>query len=426
MALYERTREIRSGTPSATTCSSSTGRCSAPCARAATSPTTSTSTPRTSRGTAPVRRPPRSCQEIALSAGRGTASTCECRAATLHMPRPGAPGVPHRPLPHLLRRRRSAPLPVRDRRVDRRARAGLGRAAARSTSRAAAALVPANAEQLVEHLYGADWRRPKPGFNWNLDRTDSAPEGLMTTAMRTKVYWANFYARTELQRRLDLLRVRRRAREDTPATVIDIGCGDGRDACAFGAAGRTVLGLDQSRGRHRARDRARRGSSASRSGSAFEACDVADVDDLGRALDLAAGDSRRADAVLPALLPARDPRGRAGAADGARSTRTPARGHASRRSSAPTRTRRPAKVHTKPLPALPERHGLQRDPARACGFTIVHEEEGTGLSPYQRRGPGAVPRDRAPLRSDGRVAHVTSAAVHTPGARGVRLGVAID
>ena len=33
---------------------------------------------------------------------------------------------------------------------------------------------------------------------------------------------------------------------DTPGTVVDIGCGDGRDALAFGTAGRHVLGLDQS------------------------------------------------------------------------------------------------------------------------------------------------------------------------------------
>jgi hypothetical protein len=43
-------------------------------------------------------------------------------------------------------------------------------------------LVPVNAEQMVEHLYGADWRLPKPGFNWHLDRTDHAPEGMLTDA----------------------------------------------------------------------------------------------------------------------------------------------------------------------------------------------------------------------------------------------------
>jgi hypothetical protein len=42
------------------------------------------------------------------------------------------------------------------------------------------AAIPDNAEQLVEHLYGDDWRRPRPGFNWSLDRTDQAEEAQLT------------------------------------------------------------------------------------------------------------------------------------------------------------------------------------------------------------------------------------------------------
>ena len=55
-------------------------------------------------------------------------------------------------------------------------------------------VVPVNKEQLVEHLYGADWRTPKPGFHWSYDRTDRAEEGRLSQQMHEEIYWANFYA----------------------------------------------------------------------------------------------------------------------------------------------------------------------------------------------------------------------------------------
>lgn len=105
-------------------------------------------------------------------------------------------------------------------------------------------LIPVDAETLVEHIYGEDWRRPKPGFQWALERTDVADEGRLTTEQRTRVYWANFYAHTQYTSGSAFFEfVNERA--ETPGRILDIGCGDGRDACAFGAAGRTVLGVDQ-------------------------------------------------------------------------------------------------------------------------------------------------------------------------------------
>ena len=104
--------------------------------------------------------------------------------------------------------------------------------------------VPVNAEQVVECLYGADWRQPKPGFHWPRDRVSSA-RGKLTRAQRSKVYWTNFYAHTRYTSGSSFSELLN-ARPDTPTTVIDIGCGDGRDSCAFASAGRQVLGLDQS------------------------------------------------------------------------------------------------------------------------------------------------------------------------------------
>jgi hypothetical protein len=106
-------------------------------------------------------------------------------------------------------------------------------------------VVPVNKEQFVEHLYGADWRSPKPGFHWPHDRTDRAAEGRLPQQMHEEIYWANFYAHAKHaggSTFFDFVN----GREDTPNVVIDIGCGDGRDSFAFGTAGRTVTGLDRS------------------------------------------------------------------------------------------------------------------------------------------------------------------------------------
>ena len=81
-------------------------------------------------------------------------------------------------------------------------------------------------------------------FHWPRDRVSSARgkltaraalEGVLDELLRPHQY-------TSGSSFSELLN----ARPDTPATVIDIGCGDGRDSCAFGSAGRQVLGVDQS------------------------------------------------------------------------------------------------------------------------------------------------------------------------------------
>ena len=107
------------------------------------------------------------------------------------------------------------------------------------------ALVPVAAEKLVAHLYGEDWRQPKPGFNWDIDRTDWAPEAHLSQEQRTRVYWADFYNRHQFDSGSTFSRFVAE-RPGTPGALVDIGCGDGRDACALGATGRTVLGVDAS------------------------------------------------------------------------------------------------------------------------------------------------------------------------------------
>ena len=243
-------------------------------------------------------------------------------------------------------------------------------------------LVPVNGEQMVACLYGDDWRQPKPGFNWVLARTDNAPEGAVRQELRTKVYWANFYAHTRYTTGSTFCDWMA-DQPYTPATVIDIGCGDGRDSYAFGASGRTVLGLDQSPvGIEHAQSRAVTQGLANVS---FRVCDVAEVDGLGQALQEVVDHSSGPtlfylrfflhaihEDVQEALLTAIDTHARPDDLFAAE-FRTDKDEHTS-------------KVHTKHYRRFQQAATFVSDLSER-GWEIVHEEESSGLSPYQGEDP---------------------------------------
>ena len=244
-------------------------------------------------------------------------------------------------------------------------------------------LVPVNDEQMVAHLYGEDWRNPKPGFNWNLDRTDSAPEGNLTPEQRTKVYWANFYSRNRYTSGSTFFEFVN-AQPGLPQNVLDIGCGDGRDSCAFGAAGRTVLGVDQSPvGIEHASAHAAEVGLADK--VAFRTCDVADTDDVGRAMDQFEEKSAGPVAfymrfflhaipeqVQADLMKAIDTHARPG--DWLVAEFRTDKDEAN------------AKVHTKHYRRFQNAEEF-RDSLPEFGFEVSHFEEGTGLSPYKGEDP---------------------------------------
>lgn len=143
-------------------------------------------------------------------------------------------------------------------------------------------LRPKNPEPLVAHIYGDDWKLPKPGFHWSHARRDVADDGVLTTAQRDKVYWSNFYARHSNTEGSTFFGEVSKL-DDLPDAVIDIGCGDGRDSCAFGQIGRSVLGIDQSGvAVEGATARAKQLGVGER--ATFEVCDVSDSEALGKAL----------------------------------------------------------------------------------------------------------------------------------------------
>ncbi len=246
------------------------------------------------------------------------------------------------------------------------------------------ALIPVNSEQLVQHIYGDDWRRPKRGFNWNVDRLDWARDGLISPSLRTEIYWANFYAAHEyttgstFSTFID-------EHPDTPGTLIDIGCGDGRDACAFARSGRSVIGLDQSAvGIEHANGHAERMSVAAT--ARFRVCDVADTVALGSAIDEVIAETsgpimfylRFFLHAIPADLQ-----------DGLMQT-IAAKARTGDRFAAEFRTDKDKdnlKVHTKHYRRYQNAQEFVDALADTYGFTVRHQEERAGLSPYGEEDP---------------------------------------
>lgn len=144
----------------------------------------------------------------------------------------------------------------------------------------ATVFAPRNAEALVAHLYGPNWRVPNPGFSWERERGTRAKEAAFPAALRPVINWQDhwlhhaFDAPTSFAHCVDGLQL-------APGLVVDLGCGDGRDVPRFVRSGARVLGLDytpaaveSARRRGLAQDRA-----------SFERCDLAAPGALREQLD---------------------------------------------------------------------------------------------------------------------------------------------
>ena len=246
-------------------------------------------------------------------------------------------------------------------------------------------LAPVNAEQFVETLYGPGWRQPQPGFDWDRERTVRARQGLIPPASQEEVYWANFYARTEYTSGstfFDFVD----AREDTPGSVIDIGCGDGRDAFAFGVAGRRVLGLDRSHigVRHAAK---KAGAMGFGDRVRFQGCDVGDDASVRAALTGEVANSPGSPVLFYArfFLHSITEETQEILMAAIRDVARPGDMFA-----AEFRTDKDepnAKVHTKHFRRFQNGPAFGVRLVHDYGFDVLFEQEGTGLSPYKGEDP---------------------------------------
>jgi len=245
--------------------------------------------------------------------------------------------------------------------------------------------VPVAGEKLARVLYGDGWREPQPGFNWNRDRKTRASDALLPEAAIEEIYWADFYEHTEYDTGstfFDYLQ----ARDDLPATVLDIGCGDGRDSFAHAKAGRQVFGLDRSHiGIRHATGKAAKLSLDDK--LTFRPCDVGDAAALTEAL-AAVRSGAGGGAVLfylrfflhsipeevqETLLQVIDAEARAGDLFAAE-FRT-------------LEDERAKKVHTHHYRRYQDGRAFGARLRDQFGFELLDEVEGTGLSPYKGEDP---------------------------------------
>ncbi len=142
--------------------------------------------------------------------------------------------------------------------------------------------IPRGAEKWVEHIYGANWRTPTPGFHWDRARVAYGREGRLPEDFREAGYWANFYARHGYDSASTFCEFIQ-GYGGLPEAVVDIGCGDGRDAFSFARDGRPTSGFDRS---HVGIERAtKKAADVGLDGNlTFDVVDVADSDRVAAAI----------------------------------------------------------------------------------------------------------------------------------------------
>ena len=205
----------------------------------------------------------------------------------------------------------------------------------------------------------------------------------MPSDEREKVYWANFYATMEYTEGSTFFEFVN-AQPDLPQRVLDIGCGDGRDSCAFGAAGRSVVGLDRSAvGIEHAGNHA----SANNVGDtvAFEVCDVSDAEAVGSLFAARIPDGEPVMFYLRFFLHSIPEDVQDSLMSSIRDHARPGDVFAAEFRS--DRDEENSKVHGKHYRRFQNGAEFGAKLTSDYGFTVVHEEESTGLSPYKGEDP---------------------------------------
>jgi predicted RNA methylase len=165
--------------------------------------------------------------------------------------------------------------------------------------------------------------------------------------------------------------------------VVDIGCGDGRDGCAFGVAGRRVLGLDQSPvGVEHATKRA---DELGLGDVSFATCDVSHRDELAAALATVRRGDEPVVFYLRFFLHAINEETQATLLDAIDACARP--GDLFAAEFRTDKDAEQAKVHTKHYRRFQNAEDFLADLASGRGWAILHSEEGPGLSRYQGEDP---------------------------------------
>ncbi len=103
--------------------------------------------------------------------------------------------------------------------------------------------VPARPEVLLESAYGTDWRIPNPAFTFSTARATRRRINGWFGGRRQRNNWNKVHTRSRAGVQSSAF-ARWVIDRETPAQLIDVGCGTGRDAVGFAEAGWRVLGLE--------------------------------------------------------------------------------------------------------------------------------------------------------------------------------------
>lgn len=108
--------------------------------------------------------------------------------------------------------------------------------------------IPARPTEVVEHVYGNEWRMPDPGFKWSERRNRRDAQALLSYSQRTQIAMDDYYSRPAEAR--GSLFVEWLSESDFISGIsgaIDVGCGNGRDSEVLSRFAGLVVGVDRSR-----------------------------------------------------------------------------------------------------------------------------------------------------------------------------------
>jgi hypothetical protein len=101
-------------------------------------------------------------------------------------------------------------------------------------------LIPSAAERFIEATYGASWHTPNPGFRWQIDRTASSVDGIVSVEHVDEIARANLSSNEP--RPGTVLNS-----TSEPSDVVLVGSSLGHQVAEFARSGARVFGLERSR-----------------------------------------------------------------------------------------------------------------------------------------------------------------------------------
>jgi hypothetical protein len=101
-------------------------------------------------------------------------------------------------------------------------------------------LIPTAAERFIEATYGASWRTPNPGFRWQIDRTASSVDGIVSVEHVDEIARANLSSDEPRPGEvLDSM--------SAPGDIVVVGASLGHQVAEFARPGTRVVGFERSR-----------------------------------------------------------------------------------------------------------------------------------------------------------------------------------